>query len=233
MKTSEFLHKLSGRYLWLNILAMGAVVVLMIVLLQVGLSIYTHHGESIPLPDVRQHKYEAAAKALEDLGMRVEVSDTGYVKALPPGTVLTMIPAPGTRVKSGRVIYITVNAVDSPTMTLPDLVDNSSLREAQARLTAMGFKLGEPKYVSGEKDWVYGILVNGRSVVAGQKVPVDAVLVIQVGNGQRNAEDSVYMTDAPTASSTEEDPFSNVYSVESNGNTGSSAGDVDNFEVVE
>lgn len=231
METSEFIRKFTGRYLWLNILAMVLVVVLMVVLLQVGLNVYTHHGESIPLPDVRQHRYEAALKTLEDLGMRVEVSDTGYVKTLPPGTVLTMLPAPGTRVKSGRTVYITVNAVDSPTMSLPDIVDNCSLREAQARLTAMGFKLGKPKLVSGEKDWVYGILVNGHNVTAGQKVPVDAVLIIQVGNGQRNIEDSIYMTDVPSASN--EDPFSDVYNVEPNGSVGSSTGDVDNFEVVE
>ena len=97
----------------------------------------------------------------------------------------------------------------------------------------MGFKLGTPQYISGEKDWVYGILVNGRNVTAGQRVPVDATLIIQVGNGQRDAEDSVYMTDMPNASAAEEDPFSNVYNVESSGNAGSSAGDVDNFEVVE
>lgn len=60
-----------------------------------------------------------------------------------------------------------------------------------AKLTAMGFKLGPPQYIPGEEDWVYGILVKGRHVVAGDKVSIDAVLTIQVGNGQRDAADSI------------------------------------------
>ena len=34
--------------------------------------------------------------------------------------------------------------------------------------------------------WVYGILVKGKHVVAGDKVSIDDVLVIQVGNGKRS-----------------------------------------------
>ena len=33
----------------------------------------------------------------------------------------------------------------SPRITIPDVIDNSSLREAMAKLTAMGFKLGSPE----------------------------------------------------------------------------------------
>ena len=69
-----------------------------------------------------------------------------------------------------------------PTMAIPDIADNSSLREAQARLKAMGFKLGPVQYVAGDKDWVYGVKCQGRNVYAGDRVPVDALLVLQVGN---------------------------------------------------
>ena len=48
---------------------------------------------------------------------------------------------------------------------------------------SMGFRLAEPEYVPGEKDWLYGIKVNGRNVVAGQKVPQDARLVLVAGDG--------------------------------------------------
>ena len=47
----------------------------------------------------------------------------------------------------------------------------------------------------GEKDWVYGIIVNGRHVAYGDRIPVDARLVIQAGNGMRNASDSVDYVD--------------------------------------
>ncbi len=197
MAPSEFFQKLTSRYLWANLAGMLAVIVVLCVGAQFMMGIYTHHGESIALPDVRKHSFESAVEALEDLGMEVQVSDTGYVKTLPPGTVLEMMPAPGTMVKSGRIIYLTINAENTPTLTLPDIIDNSSLREARAKLLSLGFKVGEPQYVAGEKDWVYGILVNGRNVRAGERISIEATLVIQVGNGQRDSADSVYMTDAP------------------------------------
>lgn len=149
------------------------------------------------------------------------VSDTGYVKNLPPDCVLEQIPAPGEKVKSGHVIYVTINSAHSPVITIPDVIDNSSLREAMAKLTAMGFKLGSPQYIPGEEDWVYGILVKGRHVVAGDKVSIDDVLIIQVGNGRRDAGDSVEMVD-PMGGSHE--------LLEGSGETEDEA--VDNFEVV-
>ena len=128
---------------------------------------------------------------------------------------LEQSPAPGELVKSGHVIYVTVNASSTPSLALPDVIDNSSLREAMAKLTAMGFKLGAPQFIPGEQDWVYGILVNGRHVVAGDRIPVGATLIIQVGNGQRDASDSIDMVgnpfeEEPVGGSSDEDEFEEV-----------------------
>lgn len=227
MAPSEFIHKLTGRFLWLNLLAMGLVIILLGVGAKVAMDIYTHHGESIAIPDVRKHSYESSVKVLEELGFEVEVNDTGYVKSLPPGTVLEQMPAPGTHVKSGRIIYITINALDSPTLTLPDIIDNSSLREAMAKLQSMGFKLGDPMFVPGEKDWVYGILVNGKNVSAGQRISVESKLIIQVGNGQRDAADSIYVSDAPAGY--HDDYYEGEEFEIRDGNSNES----DDFEVIE
>ena len=98
------------------------------------------------------------------------------------GRVLDQNPAGGARVKEGRTIYLTVTTSKVPLVKLPDLIDNSSLRQAEAKLKAMGFKLTEPEYVSGEQDWIYGIKYRGRSLVSGDKVPHEAMLTLCVGN---------------------------------------------------
>ena len=195
MTISEFMGKFKSSYLWGNLAAMAVVAVGLTMGVKYGLAIYTHHGESIPIPDLVHKKYADAEEILDNLGLQIVVSDTGYVKTLPPDCILEQTPAPGERVKSGHVIYVTINALHSPTITLPDVIDNSSLREAMAKLTAMGFKLAAPEFVPGEKDWVYGILVNGRHVAYGDKIPVDARLIIQAGNGQRDSGDSVNYVD--------------------------------------
>lgn len=197
MNPSEFLRKFTSRYLWGNICAMAVVVVVACAGVKFGLDLYTHHGESIPIPDVRRKSFTDAQYLLSDAGLQVVVSDTGYVRNLPPDCILEQSPEPGERVKSGHIIYVIVNASHTPTLTIPDIIDNSSLREAMAKLTAMGFKLTQPQFVDGEKDWVYGIMVKGRHVVAGDKVPVDDYLTIQVGNGQRDSTEEIDYIDAP------------------------------------
>lgn len=195
MTVSEFIGKFKSGYLWGNLAAMVAVVVLLAFGFRAAVGIYTHHGESIAVPGLIHKNGADAEHILNELGLKMEVTDTGYVKTLPPGCILEQSPAPGARVKSGHVISVTINATSSPTITLPDVIDNCSLREAMAKLTAMGFKLGQPEFIAGEKDWVYGILVKGRHVASGDKIPVDDVLIIQVGNGMRSADDSVNYVD--------------------------------------
>lgn len=195
MTPSEFFGKFKSRYLWGNLGAMALVVILLCVGVKYGLDLYTHHGESIPIPNIEHKNFEDAERILYDAGLKMVVNDTGYVKSLPPDVILEQMPAAGEMVKSGHVIYVTINSPHTPTLTLPDIIDNSSLREAMAKLSSMGFKLGPPEYIPGEKDWVYGITVNGRHVATGEKISVNDALVIQVGNGQLDESDSIDYVD--------------------------------------
>ena len=85
--------------------------------------------------------------------------------------------------KSGHTIYVTVNSPSSPTFANPDDVDNSRFREAEAKLSAMGFQLTEPQRVVGEKDWVYGIICRGRRVSNDDRIPIDHPLTLIIGTG--------------------------------------------------
>ena len=195
MKTSEFFGKLKSMYFWGNILAMIIVVVGVCWGTSFAIDIYTHHGESVAIPNIKQKSFADAEHILADAGLSVVVSDTGYVKSLPPDCILEQSPAAGSHVKTGHVIYVIVNASRSPEISLPDIIDNSSLREAMAKLTAMGFKLTQPQFVPGEKDWVVGVVAGTRQLQAGDKVPVDTPITIQVGNGQLSADDSINFID--------------------------------------
>ena len=195
MTSSEFINKFKSKYLWGNLGAMFLVLVLLCVGVKYGIDIYTHHGEAIRVPDIRYKNIDDATHILDDAGLEIVVTDTGYVRSLPPDVILEQTPVFGEVVKSGHVIYVTINSDHSPRITIRDVIDNSSLREAMAKLTAMGFKLGTPEYIPGEEDWVYGILVKGKHVVAGDKVSIDDVLVIQVGNGKRSVDDSIDVVD--------------------------------------
>jgi beta-lactam-binding protein with PASTA domain len=191
MKSSEFFKKVFSWKLWANLFAMALVVVAACFGVKYGIDLYTHHGERIQVPNVRHKSFADAEHILDKLGLKIEVSDTGYVKVLPPDCILEQSILPGTSVKSGRIVYVVINAANTPTLTIPDVIDNSSYREARAKLEAMGFKVGMPNRIPGEKDWVYGIRVRGMNVTAGQKVSIEDVLVLQVGDGMIDSDDSI------------------------------------------
>ena len=190
MKLHEFFSKLGSKIIWWNLFAMLLVIVGVAVGVWIGLEKYTLHGEEVCVPNVKGQSVGQARRTIERVGLIAVVADSGYNKALPSGTVLEQTPMNDNRVKPGREIYLTINTTRTPTITLPDIADNSSLREAQARLTAMGLKLSPPEYIEGEKDWVYGVKYRGRNIFNGDRIPIESELTLQVGRGDYGNDDS-------------------------------------------
>ena len=183
MKIKDFFSFRTNRFFWLNILAMPLVLVLLVIGTLRWLDAYTRHGEAVVVPDVKHKPLAEAQAALSAQGLQSIVADSTYVKTLPPGCVLDYTPSMNQKVKQGRTIYLTVNTLNVPLMPLPDVADNSSLREAEARLLAAGFKLMPNDTVPGDKDWVYGVKFEGRVLGQDEKVPQGAYLTIVVGDG--------------------------------------------------
>ena len=189
MNVKEIWSKITSHYVILNLLAMVVVVVLLCVGVKFWLALYTHHGEGIEVPELKGMTYQKARLLLEEKNLNIVVSDSGYQKSFPADCILAQTPGFGTKVKSGHSIYVTVNSPSSPTFAIPDIVDNSSYREAEAKLMAMGFRLTEPQKVVGEKDWVYGILCRGRRVSNGDRVAIDYPLTLMIGTGAYDEDD--------------------------------------------
>ena len=183
MTIKEFFSFRQNKYFWINILAMIAVVVLLMFGTLKGIDIYTHHGEAVVVPDVKGMTVAEAGAVFDSRGLACIVSDSTYVKDKPAGCILDYNPAAGQKVKEGRIIYLTINAINIPLQAVPDVADNSSLRQAEARILASGFKLNDIEYMAGEKDWVYGVKYQDRVLAMGEKVPMGATLTLMVGNG--------------------------------------------------
>lgn len=214
MKAKEFFSKFCSLYLWGNLLAMALFVVALCFGVKYGLEVYTHHGEGIVIPNLVNMRASNAHLLLIEKGLDMVVADSGYNKRLPADCILAQSPGPGMKVKSGHIIYVTINSPLSPSFPIPDLIDNSSYREAEAKLTSLGFKLLPPKRITGERDWVYGIISRGRHVNTGDHVSIESPLTLIIGNGQYGEEEDIDYTDA--------DEIEQQY-----------AGDQDEFEEVE
>ncbi len=183
MSKKGFLGKIFSSYLLLHLTAMVVVVVVLSLGVKYGLDYYTHHGEGIVVPEVKGMTYSKARLLLEEDGLVIMVNDSGYNKKLPADCILAQTPGHGMKVKQGHVVYVTVNSPSSPLFTIPDVVDNSSLREAEAKLMAIGFRLLPAQRINGERDWVYGIMCRGRRVSNGDRIPIEYPLTLLVGSG--------------------------------------------------
>lgn len=182
MSWQDFKKKLFGPYVYWNLIAMVLASIALFVALWVWMISYTKHGESVDVPEVKGMMINDAEYALEELDLVAVVVDSAYVRKLPAGIVLEQKPVPGSRVKSGREIYLTINQKQTPMNTIPDIAGNCSRREAEARLKALGFKIGPIELVPGDPDWVIALKVNGREVYTGERVPSDAPVTLVIGN---------------------------------------------------
>lgn len=202
MTISEFFKKIFSRTLFGNCLGIVVVTIVLALASLLFINIYTHHGKEVSVPNICGMDQSVAQRKLEALGLRMEVTDTGYVYNAAPFSVLEQNLKPGEKVKPGRIILITINADGPRQIALPDIADNCSRREAEDKLRVLGFKLGATEYVQGDPDWVYGIKVNGKNVMAGTRVSVNSPITLVVGSGgsieEYNGNDSLdYVKNAP------------------------------------
>lgn len=165
----------------------------------VWLDSWTLHGKTESVPDIRGLSYSQARQALAAADLRVELSDSLYDPTIPPGNVIEQSPRPRTKVKPQRVIYLTINAFSPKMVTVPPVTD-MSLRQARSILESLGLKSIKVSYVPGEfRDLVTGVKFNGLPLQPGAKIPVTAVLTIEVSEGYSEDSDSLEIHEPLTA----------------------------------
>ncbi len=147
------------------------------------LSAYTRHGESLTLPNLKGLNFEEVEKILEQKKLRYIITDTAFIDDMPKGSVVEQNPAPNTKVKEGRFIYITINSTSTIGVQMPNLI-NSSLRFAETVLISSGLKLGSviyrPDVAAGA---VLDQLYRNQSIQPNIKIPKGASIDLVVGDG--------------------------------------------------
>lgn len=177
----------------LNLLIMVAILFVLGWLALCWLDVWTGHGDEQKVPSVSGMSYDAAVEKLLDEGFKVELSDSVYEAKAKPGQVIDQTPKEGTLVKEGRVIYLTVNAFYPKTVTIPHLTD-MSVRQARSILEGLGISnVVEVPVFSEYKDLVLGAKYNNKRLAPGARVPVNAKIVLEVGDGMPDISDTIYV----------------------------------------
>ena len=129
-----------------NLLGALVVVVALVVCAMIFLNVVTKHNQELIVPDLSNLTLEEASAVAEAAQMRIDVTDSVFVRRMKRGAVYRQNPVPGSKVKSGRRIALTINAVNAKEITMPNLIGYST-RQAKVELLSRGLVLGKLIYV--------------------------------------------------------------------------------------
>jgi eukaryotic-like serine/threonine-protein kinase len=187
----DFLKFVSSRYFWIHFGLILAISVVVLWLTLRMLDLYTHHGQAMDVPGFKGvHLTELDAFASEHK-LRFEIIDSLFDMSLPGGTVIMQDPAPGSQVKSGRKVYLTVVAQKPEQVSMPNLVD-LTLRQATAMLETYGLRVGRLHYVPDiAMNAVLMQKFNGKDIVEGAAIEKGSKIDLVLGLGEDKEKTNV------------------------------------------
>ena len=176
-----------------NLTIAVVIVVALVVGAMVFLNVVTQHNREIEVPDFSNMSVAEAEYAAAQAGMRVEVTDSVFVKRMKRGAVYRQNPSAGSMVKKGRRVVLTINAVNAKKVTMPNLV-GLSLRQAKAELLSRGLVLNRLVYVQDmATNNVLRQLKGNREIEPGTMI--DSETAIDLVLGLNDLDNRTYVPD--------------------------------------
>lgn len=179
----KMIRRINDHFLLRNIVFAVCGVLVFLFVVNVLLSIFTRHGQQYVVPDFVGTVVGQTADLTHDASLQVVVIDSLYVPTEKPGAILDQNPKPTARVKSGRKVFVVINATN-PKMDVIPYVTGYSLRQAKNMLEGKGFQIERLVYSPDmANNNVIGESYQNREIVKGSTVqaPLGSGVVLRVG----------------------------------------------------
>ena len=170
-----------GKWIVVNLAGAFGVAAVLLAAAIVGLNLVTKHNKELVVPDFSNMTVAEASSFASASHMRVDVTDSVFVKRMKKGTVYRQNPQPGSKVKEGRRVSLTINAVNAKKVTMPNLI-GYSMRQAKAELLSRGLVLGKLIYVEDiATNNVLSQMMNGKMIEPGTQIESESVIDLELG----------------------------------------------------
>jgi beta-lactam-binding protein with PASTA domain len=174
---------ITHRPLWTNILVGIIIAVILFFIFIFSLNWFTHHNQSMTVPQVIGKSFVAAKELLEKEGFEVEIQDSIYVDTTKPMQVLKQVPEPDEQVKVNRTVYLTINRSVPPMVEMPNLV-GYSYRSAEMALKNSNLRVGDTSFKADfAKNAVLEQHYNGSVISVGTKIRMGSKISLVLGDG--------------------------------------------------
>lgn len=168
----------------MNLVAMVVFVGGIIFLINLGLSWYTHHGESLQVPNYTGMDLREATRKAKSLSFSVVVIDSVFDPDKKGFEIYQQDPKPFSRVKENRTIYLSIYSNTAPDVTLPSLVGNYDFYQYEKKLRSLKIKaeIKDRQFDSKQQEntilhfFYNDEMITDEDLRRGVKVPQGAVL---------------------------------------------------------
>ncbi len=141
----------------------------------------TRHNLEITVPDLTNMSIEEARDAVAPGRMRLEIIDSVYVRRMGKGLIYRQNPKAGSKVKEGRRILLTINAVNPKKVMMPNLI-GYSMRQAKAEILSKGLQIGRLTYVTDiATNNVLQQLHDGVEIAPGTMIESESMIDLVLG----------------------------------------------------
>lgn len=165
----------------------GLAILLIIVVLLLSMKfigVYTQHGKELTVPVFYGMTVQEVQAAGYTRQFDFFVIDSLYDDRYEPGAIIIQDPLPGSKVKKGRNIYVSVVASTPESVLMPDLKD-LTLRQALNILTSAHLKAGRLTYQpSFDKNAVLEQFYQGDTILPGETLIKGSVIDLIIGSGE-------------------------------------------------
>jgi len=188
LEEGSFFSFLKKKIFYFHFIIASFSTLILFYLLLIFLNIYTLNGKEFELRNFQSLSVEEMKLEMDLANLKYIITDSVYTDSVPKGTVFTQDPLPGTFVKEGRKIYITVNCNTSQKFSIPD-VFNKSEREAVNQLKSH-FKIDfiKSQNYSSISSVVTKIKVGDSEVFPGQYLIEGATITLVFGSGRSSSK---------------------------------------------
>jgi beta-lactam-binding protein with PASTA domain len=187
----NFLRFLISRAFFIQLGIAIIVTILLALMAFKFLGLYTLHGQSITLPDFTGHTLSELEPYRNTYHFRFTVIDSVYNDKKFPGSIILQDPAPGSPVKKGRNIYLTLVAGSPEQITMPNLL-SISLRQAVSLLETYGLKSGYLTFVPDPEiehgNLIKAQLLNGDTLHGGEIIKKGSTIDLVIGKSPSYSE---------------------------------------------
>jgi eukaryotic-like serine/threonine-protein kinase len=151
----------------------------------VFLGVYTSHGDNFTVPDFSGKTVDQVNTNPDNADFDFVVIDSVFYPEKIMGTVINQDPFPGSKVKKGRKIYLTVVSSIPEKTSMPDL-KFLTLRQALSVLESCGLIVGNLEYIrTFDADAVQQQYLDGKIVRPGTRIDKGTRIDLVVGMGSK------------------------------------------------